>query len=258
MKNRRWAIAGAAISAIIVLSGCNGDGDAPSAAANGGPAATVTSTPADPGSEFEAAITKTVATSVKLKMTALGGIQITGAADPKAKVSDVSFDLGPAGSMATRQVGDDVYVKAGGQLSASTGVASGKWMHLDTSDIPANSPLKTQGDPQQTAKMLAASSDVTKTGEHSFSGKIDMTKSSTIDPSDLSGLTDKLKAVPFTAETDDQDRIAKLVIDVDSIAPGAGDMTVEYSDFGAPVDVKAPPSSQVVPMPAAFRKAMGG
>lgn len=258
MKNRRLAMAGAAISAIIVLSGCNGDSDSPSSASGGSTTAATTTAPADPASEFEAAITKTVDTSVKLKMTMIGGIEVSGAADAKARTSEVTSDLGALGSMSVRQIGDDVFVKAGGQLSKSGGLPAGKWMHLDTSDVPANSPLKTAGDPQQTAKMLAASSDVTKTGEHSFAGKIDMTKSPTFDPSALPGAADKLKAVPFTAETDDQDRITKLVIDMDSVMPGAGKMTVDYSDFGAPVNVQAPPSSQVVPMPEAFRKAMGG
>ena len=258
MKNRRWAIAGAAISAIIVLSGCNSGGDSPSGS-SAGSATTVTTAPANPESEFEAAIAKTVESSVKLKMTMLGGIEMTGAADAKARKSEINSDLGPAGSMNVRQVGDDLYVQGKGQLSSATGVASGKWMHLDIGDVPANSPLKTAGDPKQTAQMLAASSDVTKTGEHAFAGKLDLTKSPSFNSSaGTAPLADKLKAVPFTAETDDQDRITNLTIDIESVAPGAGKMTVEYSDFGAPVDVQAPPSSQVVPMPEQFRKAMGG
>jgi len=260
MKTRRVAIASAALAAIIGLTGCGpkSESSADSAPAAGSSASAL----AAPSSEFEAAVARIGDTPVKLKMTMLGGIGVTGAVDAKARKAELTTKMGTTGSMVVRQVGTDLYVKASGQLASLVGGSSGKWMHTDTSKVGASSALNlANSDPEATAKMLTESTDVQKTGDHSFAGKVDFTQSPTFKSggaaADASGLTGKLKAVPFTARTDDQGRLVNLTFDLESLAPGVGKMTTEYSGFGTPVDVQAPPSSQVVPMPEKFRRAMG-
>jgi hypothetical protein len=261
MKTRRLAIAGAAVAAIIGLAGCGSKADSTAGTTPaGGASAAATTAPAAPASEFEAAVLKIRDTPVKMKMSMVGGIGLSGAMDAKNRKADVTTDMGPAGSMAIRQVGTDLYVKASGQIATAIGGKAGKWMHIDTAKVPASSPLNpANNDPALTAKMLAQSSDVKKTGDHAFAGTADLTQSPNFKSgaAQASGVAAKLKAVPFTAETDSQDRLSKLVFDMESIAPGAGKMSTEYSDFGAPVDVQAPAASQVIAMPEAFRKAMG-
>ncbi|MCU7726319.1 hypothetical protein ODJ79_21530 [Actinoplanes sp. KI2] len=261
MKVRQLAVVGAAATVMMGLAGCDpksSSADHP-AAAGGGPAATTATTAAaNPRDEFAAAAAKVGDQPVKLKMTTVGGGAITGAIDAQNHKAEMTTAMGSAGSMEIREDGTDLYVKASGALASAIGGPSGKWMHIDMSKVPSKSALNmANNDPKATAKVLADSSDVTKTGAHSFSGKVDMTKSPAFNSTAAAGLGSAFKAVPFTAETDDQGRIVKLVFDLGSVVPSAGKMTTEYSDFGTSVDVQKPPASQVIEMPAKFRKLMG-
>src|SRR4051794_9539770 len=143
MKTRRLAIAGAAVAAIIGLAGCGPEADstAGTTPAGGASGAAATTAPADPSSEFEAAVLKIRDTPVKMKMSMVGGIGLSGVMDAKNRKADVTTDMGPAGSMAIRQVGTDLYVKASGQIATAIGGKAGKWMHIDTAKVPASSPL---------------------------------------------------------------------------------------------------------------------
>ena len=260
MRIRRLAIATVAVAAIASTGACGG-GDDKSGTTSGAPAATTaaaTTAPADPKAELAAAYAKFAQTTVKFKTTAAGGVAIDGSIDGRTKAADMKTDMGASGSMATRQVGTDLYVKAEGQMGSAIGGAKDKWMHIDIATVPDSSPISVKNsDPSNTAKMLNYTTAVTKTGEHAFQGQLDMTKSSTANSAQLKALGAKATKVPFTAQTDDQGRLTEFTIDLATIAPGAGKMTATYYDYGAPVDVKAPAAGEVVEMPAKFRKAMG-
>jgi hypothetical protein len=262
MQTRRTAVAVVAVAAIIGLAGC---GPKSSSTASGGAAAEATSaapaappSPVTPESEFQSAVTQLGDQPVKLDMSLVGGITMSGGIDAAARKANFTTDMGQLGRMDIRQVGADMYVKASGQLGSIVGGQTGKWMHIDTTKVPENSPLNVKNnDPKSTAKMLAASTEVSKTGEHKFAGKVDLTKSPTFNSSAAKGLAGKMSAVPFTAEVNDQGQLTELVFDLQSVASGAGSMTTKYSDYGKPVDVTAPPASDVIEMPEKFRKAMG-
>jgi hypothetical protein len=262
MKVRGLAIVAASAAVIVGLAGCGPKSDSTddSAPAAGGSATATTATtaPANAVDEFTAAASKVGEEPVKLKVTSVGDIVVSGSIDAQGHKADLTTDMAAQGSMDIRQVGNDLYVKTTGALASAVGGESGKWMHIDISKVPSTSALNVaNNDPKATAKMLASSSDVTKTGAHSFSGKVDMSKSPSLSSAASSSIGDKLKAIPFTAQTDDQDRLTKLVFDLESAVPNAGKMTTEYSDFGTPVDAQKPSSSQVVEMPSTFRKMMG-
>ncbi|MGK5679019.1 hypothetical protein [Actinoplanes sp. URMC 104] len=263
MRTRRLALAGAAI-AVIALAGCGdkdaGAGSGSGSAAGGASAPVATTTaPATPAAELEEAAGKLGDTPVKVTLSSAVGMTVSGSFDAKAQKGDVSMDLGPAGGMSMRQVGTDLYVKVTGSMASSLdGSAAKKWMHVDLSKVPEKSSLNIKNnDPRQTAKLLTSASAVKKTGEHSFTGTADMTKSPTFDAGTAGALAGKMSAVPFTAETDAQGRLVELVFDLEKVAPGGGQMTTKYSNFGVPVKAEAPPAAQVVEMPAAFAKAMG-
>jgi hypothetical protein len=262
MKVRWLAIVGVASTVLTGLAGCGPKsgptGDTASAAGGATAVTTAPTAAANPRDEFTSAASKLGDQPVRLKMTTVGGGDVTGAIDAQAHQAEMTTSMASAGSMDVREVGNDLYVKASGALASAIGGPAGKWMHIDMSKVPSTSALNVaNNDPKATAKMLAGSSDVTKTGAHSFSGKIDMTKSPTFNSAAAAGIGAKLKAVPFTAETDDQGRLTKLVFDLESAVPHAGKMTTEYSDFGTPVNVQKPPASQVIEMPSTFRKMMG-
>ena len=260
MRIRRLAIATVAVGAILGAGGCgdSGNGSGTTAGAPAATTAAATTTPADPKAELAATYAKFAETTVKFKTTAAGGVAIDGAIDGRTKAADMKTAVGASGSMATRQVGTDLYVKADGQMGSAIGAAAGKWMHIDMSTVPDSSPISVKNsDPANTAKMLSYTDGVTKTGDRAFKGTLDMTKSPTANSAQLKALGTKATKVPFTAATDEQGRLTEFTIDLETIAPGAGKMTATYYDYGAPVDVKAPAASEVVEMPAKFRKAMG-
>ncbi|GAA0447101.1 hypothetical protein Ade02nite_85440 [Paractinoplanes deccanensis] len=255
-------MAGLALGAILLAGGCGSDDSGNSSSGTQTSAApvatTTTAAAAGPAEELQAAYAKFADTPVKFKLTSIGGIGGTGAIDAKARTSEFTTDMGSSGSMLTRQVGNDLYVKAEGQLASAVGGAEGKWMHIDVSHVPDSSPISAKNtDPAGTAKLITTASGLTKTGEHAFKGTVDVTKSPSMNAAALKALGAKAKAVPFTAETDDQGNLTKFSMNLESIAPGAGETTATYSDWGAPVDVQAPPAAEVVDMPAKFRKAMG-
>jgi hypothetical protein len=261
MKTARLAVTSLAVATLIGLSGCGPKSE--STAGGGTPATTTTTTtatvaPAEPAAELVAAASKLADTPAKVRMTALGGVEMKGALDAKNRKSELTMTMGAGGGMVMRQVGTDLYVKANGSIGSVIGATEGKWMHIDTTKVSESSTLNLKNnDPQAAAKMLAASTKVEKTGEHTFKGTLDMTKAQTANADALKSLGSKATAVPFTAQTDAEGRLTELSIDMNSIASGAGEMTMAYSDFGTPVSVEAPPASEVVEMPAKFRKSMG-
>jgi len=259
MRIRRLAVAAVAVAALAGFTGCASPAESPSAdAGKGSAAAPASSAPADAGAELAAAGGKLADTSVKVDMTAVGGITMTGMVDPTSQKAEMTTDMGSVGKMTMRQVGGDLYVQTKGQIASATGAPAGKWMHVDLTKVPETSALNIKNyDPRVTAKLLTANSAVTRTGEHGFTGKLDLTKSSTLNPAALKSLGLKATAVPFTAKTDSAGRLTELILELDALAPGAGKMTTKYSAFGAPVTVTPPPAAQVIEMPEKYRKAMG-
>ncbi|MFG2053585.1 hypothetical protein ACGFI9_06075 [Micromonospora sp. NPDC048930] len=129
----------------------------------------------------------------------------------------------------------------------------GKYQHLDRSKIKDAKNLNfdfTDVDPAGSDKMIAAITDVKKTGEGTYAGTIDATKatdSDVLDAEAVRALGDKAKAVPFTAKLDAQGRLTEFTVEV----PAAGSIpastvTVKYADYGAATAVQAPPAGQVV------------
>lgn len=257
MTIRRLAVASVAVTALAGLGGCASDSEP--AGSGGTPPVTATSSaPADPAAELGAAAGKLADTSVQVDLTAVGGIAITGRVDAGSQQAEMTTDMGSAGKMVMRQLGTDLYVLTRGEIGTAVGAPAGKWMRIDMTKVPESSALNVKNnDPRSTAKMISASSEVEKTGGNSFAGKVDLTKSTTMNPTALKTLGAKAKSVPFTAKTDAEGRLTELTIDLDAIATGAGKMVAKYSGFGAPVEVATPPAAEVVEMPEKFRRAMG-
>jgi hypothetical protein len=255
MRIRRLTIAVAALTAAIGLSGCGPEQN--TAAGGAGPAAAESAaTPADPAAELAAAAAKLTEDSLKVKTSMAAGLNAEGVADKAGEQMDMTMTIGDgsgdeaAMTVDLRKIGTDVYMKFDGALGAFLGDRADKWMHIDAAKVPADSPFSMEAnDPRNAAEMLGASARVQKTGDRTFSGVLDMTKSPTADEESLKALGDKATAVPFTATADEQGRLVELVIDVAAIAPGSGKMTTTYSDFGTPVSVTAPPASEVIEMP---------
>lgn len=234
MKFQRLPVLGVVVVVALGLSACGG-----SSGASPGVAA------ADPITELTAAADRLKDESMKMKMAMSAGMEAAGAADTANKKFDMTMKMSMSGEtmvMAIRLIGADLYMRY-------EGVSGGKWMHVDAAKIPAGSDLN----PENMAsadKFISAATGVTRTGDGSYRGSLDMTKTPDADQSALKALGDKAAAVPFTAEVDAQGRLTELVLDMNSLSPLAGKITTTYYDFGSAVTVQKPPASQVVEMPA--------
>ena len=235
-----------------------GSSDALWSGSNGsGTTVTQASEALDPGADLAAATKKLGENSMKIDMDMAGAMSMTGVADAKAGKVKMSMDMGALGDGAKiemRKVGNDLYMKFGGQMGdmLKGGSSTKPWMHIDATKLGEGSNFNiTPDDPAGTKTMLQALTDVQRVGEDGFKGTLDLTKSPRYNKGDqLKALGDKATKVPFTAKKDSEGRLTELTLDMSAIQPGTGKIKTRYHDFGTPVSVEAPPASQVQEMPS--------
>ncbi|MEV4202436.1 hypothetical protein [Micromonospora globbae] len=255
MKSRRLATTGVALVAALGLglAGCGNQTDADAPAADGTSAAATTAA-AEPRDELLAAAKKLNEQSVRMKLES-SAMTASGVLDPKKMAADMTMEVGGQGKFQVVTIGDDTYMKISGLSSGS----SDKWMHLDTSALSGGGQLAviTKDDPAGANKLVTGIVDVKRTGDGTFEGTLDYTRSQPNDQ-DIKALGDKAKAVPFTAKVDGEGRLVEFVIDASVLHASLGKMVTTYSDFGTDVEVKKPPASEVQEAPAELAKILGG
>ncbi|GAA2401422.1 hypothetical protein Cme02nite_58510 [Catellatospora methionotrophica] len=256
MKTRRFGVAAVGLIALAALAtGCSKAADKPGATASASTSAAA-SAPAQGAAAASDALTaaadKLKGTTAKMTMS-MGGaagaaMKITGQLDGPGKKSATSMDVMTL-KMEVIQLGDQVYMKAAGVPGMPAG-----WMHIDVAKLGAQSTLrKSIEDPSYTAKMLTTAAQVQWDGTGKVKGVLDLTQSPSMNPAMVGTLGDQIKAVPFTATIDDQGRLSTMTVALGAVAPaaGVGDMTIAYSDFGAPVTIEKP-AGEIVEAPAAL------
>jgi hypothetical protein len=265
MRNRRLTITGLAVIAALGLTACD-PSDPGAAPAAGASTATAVPITADAAAELASAAAK-LGTTKSAKVKILMGsreISANGVATGDGSRAAMRLFLGSATNLeqdpptiTLRKVGDDVWMKLGGPLGAALGARAGKWLHVDVAQLSSGSTVTT-GNPADAAKMIKATAAVTKAGDNTFKGTIDMTKAPGLAQKRLAGIGADATAVPFTARTDLKGRLIQLTIDMEAVTPGAGKLETNYSDFGTPVAVQAPPAAQVIEMPQQLLSLVNG
>ncbi|MFI5931610.1 hypothetical protein [Actinoplanes sp. NPDC051494] len=261
MRVRRPAIAALALVAALGLAGCGPEESASSSGAGTSATGEKVAEQASAETELASAVKKLNENTMKVDMRMAGALSMSGVADGRTGNSEMSVDMGSAGSgstMSMRKIDDDIYLKIGGDLGKTLGASSGgkEWMHLDAAKLGAGSSLNfgSKDDPAGAKVLLDAVTGVERVGDHDFKGTLDLTKSPRYnqDKESLAALGDKATNLPFTAKTDTEGRLTELAMDMSGLGAGAGEMTTKYSDFGTEVSVEAPPSSQVQEMPSSL------
>jgi hypothetical protein len=272
MKRRIMAMTGLTVLAAVSLAiaGCN------NAAESGGGGTGATAAAADDKAaakqELIAAAAKLGTTTFKINLST-GGFEGNGVADPAGKKSQLSLGGGTSSTgIELRMIRNDIWMKIPGMP-----VGDGKWMHLDTAELGADSRLHalgSAGDPGGTQAMVKAIAEVEKVGEGKYKGTLDLSRSA-----NSKFLTETLKdkgisadqlVAPFEATVDRQGRLTSLTVDQTEllktvaggagagIAAAAGKVEMKLSGFGVAVSVKAPPASQVTEIPDEVLKVLGG
>jgi hypothetical protein len=158
-------------------------------------------------------------------------------------------------------IGTDLYLKMD---QPPPGVSRKKWMHVNISKLPAlaSSGLGGLGDPSGLGSYAKAVATVHRTGPGQYEGTLDFSK--LVDASIVGSIGpiggDAIKAVPFTATTDEQGRLTAMAINMPATGAGtpATTMTARFSDFGAPATIQAPPAAQTQEAPKKLFAAAGG
>jgi hypothetical protein len=236
--------------------GC-ADSDTPNGAADN--AADRPAARPDANAALAAAATNLGETTVKVDAQLGAAGTITGALDRPNKRATMTMTYAAAGktmTLETIMIGTDLFLKMDLGGAPPPGVDPGKWTHLDQTKLPANNSFGLRPgefDPTGSAKFLKAAATAEWVDDHTIKGTIDLTKADGargLTEENLSKLGAKAKSVPFEATIDDEGRLTRMVMDIPTAGgEPAGKITVNYSDFGAPVSVAEPPADEVVEAP---------
>jgi hypothetical protein len=266
MRNRTLlALASAAVSALL-LAGCSSGGGT-----------TTTSTTnlaqlvADSATKSTAS-TSRLAIDVKVSQPGSQSIDITGSgefdyANHTGDISETIPSVGgnPGGTVEIREIGQTVYVKVPNPSDPSK-----PWVKTDAATFGAQNGGTGTSDPSQFLSYLrGASSGITDEGTDTVRGtqtrklkaNLDLHKAAAKLPADQKAAVEKAiqqlgtSTIPTEVWIDDQGRLRKMAFSLQvktgaqgstSAPQSAGfSLSLELFDYGAPVNVTPPPSSQV-------------
>ncbi|WP_433652732.1 hypothetical protein ACQP2C_10795 [Micromonospora zamorensis] len=263
MNIRRWSLGFFAATLLIPgLAACKSDAAEPAAGTS--PSAPVV--PADP-KEALLASTKEMGkgdftfTLVGAEMTGGGLVhKPSNSAQLTVKFGDASQDMSI--EMDLIYIDSDSWVKmdlGGAMVAAIPGAAKnkGKYQHLDKTKVEGIKDLQLDPeslDPVDSEALVKGVTDVQKTAEGTYSGKIDIsaaTESVALDEDVVKALGAQAKALPFTAKLDPQGRLTELAISVPAAGENAAhEVKIGYTGYGTGTGAQKPPADKVVEAPA--------
>ncbi|MFF8102249.1 hypothetical protein ACF07S_21300 [Streptomyces sp. NPDC016640] len=275
MRSKRMtagAIAVAAVTGSVALTGCGGDGDSEEKGASSS-----ASSGAGAREEGTAAV-RTAYDRTAEAETARMEIEVKAAADGRTMTSNGrgTLDMAEGDSVMTvtaegkrveqRVVDQVLYQKMEGQKAQG----GRSWVKIDLEKVADQQGVNPQqiGDPAQSAAYAKAiaDKDVTKVGTEKIDG-VDTTRYKvTVDVAELPGGAQLRRqigpALPMEVWLDDQGRLRRQQVDMTVKASAADGQPesgaspqqvkvstrMEFSDFGTEVDAEAPPAKQVADM----------
>ncbi|GAA4592653.1 hypothetical protein BJY16_000708 [Actinoplanes octamycinicus] len=265
MRTPRLAGLGlAAATATFAVVGCASQSTPAASGSSAPPASVAPSTSADPVAvqKLSDAATALGNTSFTMTMTSGAGFQLTAHLDAPHGTGNAEMTAKGANTALTVKTllfGQDLYAQIPGVTQGST------WTHLDMARLPdgANIGLKPgQIDPANTAELLRATTDVTRSGESSYAGTLDLTKAAGvagISKVTVDGYGADAQRVPFEATLDEQDRLEQLTLRLPAVDNRESQpLVIKYSDYGKAVTAERPAAGQVTEAPASVYQALGG
>ncbi|MGK5738364.1 hypothetical protein [Micromonospora sp. URMC 103] len=262
MNIRRWSFGMLAATLLVPgLTACNSGTDADEPAAANSSAAAV---PADP-KEALLASTKELEKGNFTFTLAGDGVTGQGLVHKPSNSAQVTMTMddgsGTKMGMELIHIQPESWVKLDlGELGAMIPGAAAmkdKYQHLDQSKVKDVRDLTLNMedlDPGDSAMVLKGVTEVQKTGEGAYSGKVDVsgvTDADSLDADVIKALGAQAKSLPFTAKLDAQGRLTEWVISI----PAAGetkahDIKVTYADYGNATAAQKPAADKVVEAPA--------
>ncbi|GGO03013.1 hypothetical protein [Micromonospora parathelypteridis] len=266
MNIRRWSFGFLAATLLVPgLAACKSDAAEPAAGTGASPSA-----PAVPADPKEALLASTKEMAKGDFTFTLAGAEMTGgglvhkpsnSAQVTVKFGDASQDMSI--EMDLVYIDSESWVKmdlGGAMVAALPGAAKnkGKYQHLDKTKVEGIADLQLDPeslDPVDSDALVKGVTDVQKTAEGAYAGKIDIsaaaTESLALDEEVVTALGAQAKALPFTAKLDPQGRLTELVISVPAAGETAAhEVKISYTGYGTGTGAKKPPADKVVEAPA--------
>ncbi|WP_430783048.1 hypothetical protein [Actinoplanes sp. G11-F43] len=186
-----------------------------------------------------------------------GGVQpLAGVVDApnKSMTTEINEKIPDAGltlSMKFLVIGDQAWTRIsfdGAKSGSGLPKLPKKWMKLDSGKLSADSAedLTYQGetDPGFVSSLLLASADLKETGERTYAGTTDLTRSTEaeiVESEVLTALGEKAKAVPLELTLDAEGRITTALVEIPAAGKaGAATYEVVYDQYGSATPVTAP------------------
>ena len=259
-----------AMIAILFTGACGGHSPAPSNTAASGE----TQSTSQPREQVVAAANVLITTRYRYTLLLAAkdvrtfaatdqAVETVGDVDPIASTLAVKTSFkSPAQSYALdlRTVDGSSFLKITGK-NITTAV-TGKWLRIETSRISSSwiSSLADATDPSGAKSLVNAIVAVQRTGAHTYRGTFDLTKvrGPLASPTQVSTLGDKARSIPFELTLDGQGRLVSIVVPSPyAKASDPGTFTFTLSNYGARVDVVAPPAGQTTTAPESLYGQLG-
>ncbi|MEH1167337.1 hypothetical protein V6V47_18320 [Micromonospora sp. CPCC 205539] len=241
---RRWMLVGL----LVLVAGCDSGG-------NSSPEpATV-----DALAQVRAAAAKTAGVPAHVTLS-VPNVEVAGDTDPVGKALTLTVTTtadGKAVESKVRVVGDDAWRTLGSTYLPN--IDPTKFIWFPTSDFATASLLHLGDtfDPAGIKGLSAAMTGATRTGEGTYTGKLDFTVAPAgVSRGLLPATAEQLEhhggvsqSVPYEAAVDAQGYLTSLTVTLPTFAS-----TATFSDFGKPAKIEKPGAAEVVEVPDGLRR----
>jgi hypothetical protein len=243
-------IAFAVAIAAGVAAGCGDPKDTANPTADVSAASTVSPSPAiSAAAALKAAAQKLNEQALSFGITTKGTMVVQGKLDPAAQTAHVTVSI----LRPRPTVGMELILKDGAmyaKVAQMRGVPNG-WMRLDGKTLSGTHlDVLPRNDPAGASQLLAGLVTAERDSNGTFRGTLDLTAGPTSVAYRLKGLGNAAKAVPFTAQVNEQGKLTLLDIELEAVVPGARNIQAQYFGSGQPVDVQPPPAAETIEAPA--------
>ncbi|MCF0093761.1 hypothetical protein [Micromonospora sp. MH99] len=246
MAIRRWLLVGL----LVLVAGCESGG-------KGSPEPA----PTDPLAQVRAAAAKTAGVPAHVTLSA-PNVEVAGDTDPAGRALTLSVTTGTGGEAVesrVRVVGDDAWMTLGSTYMPNLDPT--KFIWFPTAEFASASVvhLGDAFDPAGIRGFAAAMTAATRTGEGTYSGKLDFgVAPAGVSRGLLPAKAESLErhggvsqSVPYEASVDAHGYLTSLTVSLPTFAT-----TATFSDFAKPVTIGKPSDAEIIEVPDALRRLM--
>lgn len=271
MRSRTLLVAGVG-AAVFALAGCaqhtiSGSAAPQGAAAQAGGVSTTAASVADLGAAVQHNAAEKNSVHVDMNVTVPGAGALTASGDMRfagtKSAVHLTMDLPSVGSMEMVVVDGTFYMKLPAGLSSLMGGSDDKpWAKVDlgstdaiTQSLGSTADFANQVDPTQMINQIKSAGTITKVTHETLNGQqtthyaitVDVAKLAGAEKASMAGLG--VSTLPFDIWVN-SDNPVRIITKVGYADPVSGSsqqvaVTVNYSNWGQPVTVTAPPADQV-------------